>query len=47
MAYVEARLLRLTTGGPDPISVEETDHFRLMREFWSGPKEFVAAMSEE
>ena len=29
------------------ISVEETDHFRLMREFWSGPKEFVEGMLEE
>ena len=47
MAYPDARLLRLTKGGLDPVSVEETDHFRLMREFWSGPKEFVAAMLEE
>ena len=44
MAYPDARLLRLTKGGLDPISVEETDHFRLMREFWSGPKEFVEGM---
>ncbi len=47
MAYPGARLLRLTKGGLEPVSVEETDHFRLMREFWSGPKEFVAATLEE
>ena len=47
MAYPEARLLRLTKGGLDPVSVEETDHFRLMREFWAEPKGFVEAMLEE
>jgi predicted ATPase len=47
MAYPDARLLRLTKGGLDPVNVEETDHFRLMREFWAGPREFVAAMLEE
>jgi len=47
MAYPEAQLLRLTKGGLDMISVEETDHFRLMREFWSGPKEFVEGILEE
>jgi hypothetical protein len=36
MAYPDARLLRLTKGGLDPISVEDTDHFRLMREFGAG-----------
>ena len=36
MAYPEARLLRLTKGGRDPVSIEETDHFRLMLEFWAG-----------
>jgi hypothetical protein len=30
-----------------PISVEEAGQFRLMREFWAGPKEFVEAMLEE
>ena len=34
MAYPDARLLRLTKGGLDAISVEETDPSRLMREFW-------------
>jgi predicted ATPase len=47
MAYPEARLLRLTKGGLDPISVEETDHFRLLREFWAGPKAFVEGMLED
>ena len=47
MAYPEARLLRLTNGRLDPVSVEKTEHFRLMRESWAGTKEFVEAMLEE
>jgi predicted ATPase len=34
MAYPGARLLRLDRGGLEPITVEETEHYRLMREFW-------------
>ena len=34
-------------GGLDPVSVEETEHFRLMREFSADPKGFVEAMMEE
>jgi predicted ATPase len=41
MAYPNARLLRLTKGGLDPVTVEETDHFRLMREFCQDPTGFV------
>ena len=33
MAYPDARLLRLTKYGLEPVTVEETDHFRVMREF--------------
>jgi predicted ATPase len=47
MAYPQARLLRLTSGGLDPISVEETDHFRMLKEFWGDPKGFVEKMLEE
>jgi predicted ATPase len=47
MAYPEARLLRLTKGGLDPVSVEETDHFRLMRAFLQDPRGFVEAMIED
>ena len=37
MAYPEARLLRLTRGGLEPVTVEETEHFGLMREFVLDP----------
>ncbi len=41
MAYPGARLLRLTKNGLEPVTVEETDHFKAMREFCSDPKGFV------
>jgi predicted ATPase len=44
MAYPEARLFRLDRAGLEPIAVEDTDHYRLMREFWADPRGFVAAM---
>jgi predicted ATPase len=47
MAYPQVRLLRLTKGGLEPVTVEETEHFRLMREFSADPKGFVEAMLEE
>jgi len=47
MAYPEAQLLRLTKGGLDPVTVEETDHFRLMREFWHDPKGFIQATMDD
>ena len=47
MAYPRAQLLRLTRGGLDPVTLEETEHFRLIREFSSDPKGFVEAMMED
>jgi predicted ATPase len=47
MAYPGARLLRLTKYGLEPVTVEDTDHYRLMREFWADPKTFIATMLEE
>lgn len=44
MAYPAARLLRLTKYGLDPITVEETDHYRLIREFCIDPGRFIEAM---
>ena len=41
MAYPDARLLRLTKYALEPVKVEETDHFRLMREFYQDPRGFV------
>lgn len=41
MAYPDAQLLQLTKDGLAPIRVEDTDHYRLMREFWHDPRAFV------
>jgi predicted ATPase len=41
MAYPAARLLRLSKYGLEAIAVEETDHFRLMREFCVDPNSFI------
>jgi predicted ATPase len=47
MAYPGARLLQLTKYGLDPVTVEDTDHYRLLREFWNDPAGFVETMLEE
>ena len=47
MAYPGARLLRITKYGLDPVRLEETDHFRLWREFCLDPAAFVQAALEE
>jgi predicted ATPase len=41
MAYPEARLLRMSKHGLEPTTVEQTDHYRLMREFCANPASFV------
>lgn len=41
MAYPGARLLLLSRHGLDPISIEQTEHFRLIREFCTNPVAFV------
>jgi predicted ATPase len=43
MAYPQAQLLRLTRGSIDPCRVEETDHFRFLREFYLDPAGFLDA----
>jgi predicted ATPase len=47
MAYPGACLLRLSKYGLEPVTIEETDHYRLMREFWVDPAAFIATMLEE
>jgi predicted ATPase len=47
MAYPNARLLRLSKYGLEPVTVEQTDHYRVMREFCSDPAGFVEAVFEE
>jgi predicted ATPase len=47
MAYPGATLLRLAKYGLEPVRVEQTDHYRVMREFCADPAGFVEAMMEE
>ena len=44
MAYPNARLLRLSKHSLDPVTVEQTDHYRVMREFCNDPVGFVEAV---
>ncbi|MGL5362284.1 MAG: AAA family ATPase, partial [Bosea sp. (in: a-proteobacteria)] len=43
MAYPQAQLLRLSRGSIDPCAVEQTDHFRFLREFYQDPAGFIDA----
>jgi predicted ATPase len=41
MAHPKARLLQLTKHGLSPIRVQDTAHYKMMREFWADPDAFV------
>ena len=47
MALPGARLLRLGKYGLEPVAFEETDHYRLMREFILDPAATVEAMLDD
>jgi predicted ATPase len=47
MAYPNARLLRLSKYGLEPVTVEQTDHYKVMREFCADPAGFVEAVMAE
>jgi predicted ATPase len=47
MAYPDAKLLQLSKYGLDPITLEETTHYRVMREFFKAPEAFIDTMLEE
>jgi predicted ATPase len=47
MAYPNATLLRLTKYGLEPTTVEQTDHYKTLREFFEDPKGFVEAAIAE
>jgi predicted ATPase len=47
MAYPNARLLRLSKYGLEPVTVEQTDHYKVMREFCDDPAGFVQAAITE
>ena len=46
-AFSPARLLRLSKYGLEPVTVRETDHYKVMREFCEDPDGFVQAAIEE
>jgi predicted ATPase len=46
MAYPAARLLQLSKCGLEPITVQDTDHYRMMREFCADPATFVDSLLE-
>jgi predicted ATPase len=41
MAYPGATLLGLTKSGLEPVTVEQTDHYKIMREFYDDPARFA------
>jgi predicted ATPase len=47
MAYPNAHLLRLSKYGLEAVTVQQTDHYRVMREFCADPVGFVAAALTE
>jgi predicted ATPase len=47
MAYPNATLLRLGKYGLEPVTLEQTDHFRLIREFCADPAGFLETMLDE
>ena len=47
MAYPGARLLRLSKHGLEPVTVKDTDHYKVMREFCDDPAGFVEAAIDE
>jgi predicted ATPase len=47
MAYPDATLLHLSKYGLQPVALEDTDHYRLMREFFASPSVFLETMMEE
>ena len=47
MAYPDARLLELSKFGLTEVQVESTEHYRLMREFWTDPRMFIETMLDE
>jgi predicted ATPase len=47
MAYPNARLLRLSKYGLEPVTVKDTDHYKVMREFCDDPAGFVEAAIAE
>ena len=47
MAYPNARLLRLSKYGLETVAVQDTDHYKVMREFCVDPASFMEAAIAE
>jgi predicted ATPase len=47
MAYPNARLLRLSKYGLEPVTIEQTDHYKVMREFCADPDGFIEAAIDD
>ncbi|WP_254602997.1 AAA family ATPase [Sphingomonas bacterium] len=47
MGHPGARLLRMSKYGLDPVALQDTEHFRIMREFIDDPYGMIQAMTEE
>jgi predicted ATPase len=47
MAYPKGRLLRLSKYGLETVTIQQTDHFRVMQEFGADPAGFVEAALAE
>jgi predicted ATPase len=47
MAYPNARLLSLSKYGLEPVTIEQTDHYKVMREFCADPAGFIEAAIDE
>jgi predicted ATPase len=47
MAYPGAQLLRLSRGGLVPVTLQETEHFTLTRDFCANPAAFIDAVLAE
>ncbi|HEY1709089.1 MAG TPA: AAA family ATPase [Rhizomicrobium sp.] len=47
MAYPNAKLLLMDKCGLEPVSLEDTTHFRLWREFFADPATFIESMMED
>ena len=44
MAYPNARLLRLSKYGLEPVASKTPSTYKVMREFWADPAEFIEAV---
>src|SRR5215213_10285117 len=47
MAYPNARLLRLSKHRLETVTIEQTDHYKVMREFCADPARFIEAAMED